>query len=465
MNPPRFSFVSASLALVILFFPILMFSQPALDEPAKKKIIDEASHLLIENYVFPDVAEQCATHIQSKHEMGSFRKAGNPREFGELLTRELQSISHDKHMRVRAIPQPQTAGEKVDPLLRDYLARRGMAENNFGIRKIEILEGNVGYLDLRGFPPVAMAREAAVSAMRLLSNSDALIIDLRQNGGGDPATIQLICSYLFDKPTHLNSLYWRKGNRTEEFWTLQEIQGKRMPDVPLFVLTSHYTFSGGEEFAYNIKTQKRGTLIGEVTGGGANPGGGFPLGENMMIFIPTGRAINPITQTNWEGVGVQPDIIADSAKAFMMAKEKAQDAARTRRESLRKTMIETSREISEMLDACATLAEKATQEKIEKCVAAALDEKLAKGLIDEPAINNIGYKYLEGQRAAIAVAVFAYNVKCYPGSSNAYDSLGEAWMKIGEKDRAIASYKKSLDLDPDNDNARKMIEKMGESVK
>jgi C-terminal processing protease CtpA/Prc len=199
--------------------------------------------------------------------------------------------------------------------------------SNYGFQKLEHFEHNIGYLDLRGFVPEHLGRETAIGAMKFLANSDAIIIDLRKNGGGDPKMVQLICSYFFDKKIHLNSLYWRHTDRTVEYWTLDEVEGKRMPDVPLFILTSNRTFSGAEEFCYNMQTRERATLIGETTGGGANPGGTFNINDQFSIFIPTGRAINPVTKTNWEGVGVKPDIKIDADKALDRALEEAKKAA------------------------------------------------------------------------------------------------------------------------------------------
>ena len=164
--------------------------------------------------------------------------------------------------------------------------------------------------------------------MQVIKNTDAIIFDLRKNDGGSPDMVQYICSYFFGKKTHLNSLYWRKGNRTQEFWTLDKLPADRMPNVPLFVLTSHYTFSGAEEFAYNFKTRKRAVIVGENTGGGANPGGPIEINKYFSINVPTGRAINPITQTNWEGIGVVPDVktVASKAltKAHLLAKRSAE---------------------------------------------------------------------------------------------------------------------------------------------
>jgi len=132
--------------------------------------------------------------------------------------------------------------------------------------------------------------------------------------------VALISSYLFgEKPVHLNDLYWRTGDRTQEFWTKPEKVLRRFPEKDLYILTSNNTFSAGEEFSNNLKTLKRATIIGERTGGGANPGNTVRLNEHFSAFIPSGRAINPITKTNWEGVGVEPDIKVPKEQALKTA--------------------------------------------------------------------------------------------------------------------------------------------------
>jgi C-terminal processing protease CtpA/Prc len=159
-------------------------------------------------------------------------------------------------------------------------------------------------------------------------DAKALIIDLRSNGGGDPFTVALVASYLFgDKPVHINSLYFRPANRTDDFYTDPNVSGKKFgASKPVFVLTSSRTFSGAEEFAYDVQTQKRATIVGETTGGGANPGGAVRLPYDLTVFVPTGRAINPITKTNWEGVGVKPDVPAAADDALDVALRMARQA-------------------------------------------------------------------------------------------------------------------------------------------
>ena len=170
---------------------------------------------------------------------------------------------------------------------------------------------------MRGFSDVEYGGETAVAAMNFLSNADAIIIDLRNNGGGSPAMIQLISSYLFDSnPVHLNNFYWRPTDSNSQTWTLPHVSGTRSPDTPLYILTSSGTFSAAEEFSYNLKNLERATLIGETTGGGAHPGGSLIATERFMVWVPTGRAINPITNTNWEGSGVIPHIKTSAREAL-----------------------------------------------------------------------------------------------------------------------------------------------------
>lgn len=176
-------------------------------------------------------------------------------------------------------------------------------------------------MDFRNFYPSQYSKNVVASVMGFLANCDAIIIDLRQNGGGDPDGVRLICSYFFDSnPVHLNDLYYRPEDKTEEYWTLKEVDGKRMPDVDVYVLTSNYTFSGAEEFTYNLKNLKRATIVGETTGGGAHPGGIMAVNNNFVMFVPNGRAINPITKTNWEGTGVTPDVEVSADKALETAR-------------------------------------------------------------------------------------------------------------------------------------------------
>jgi C-terminal processing protease CtpA/Prc len=153
--------------------------------------------------------------------------------------------------------------------------------------------------------------------MSLVADTQALIFDLRRNGGGSPHGAIFWNSYLFpDADTHLNSIYDRESETTRQFWTLAYVPGRRYLDRPVYVLTSGDTFSGAEEFAYNLQQQHRATLIGETTRGGAHPTEPFPLTPTLEITVPVARSVNPVSGTNWEGTGVEPDITVPAAEAF-----------------------------------------------------------------------------------------------------------------------------------------------------
>lgn len=289
----------------------------------RKQVIDTVLKRLNDSYVFPEVAKAMDKAIRDRAAKGEYDQITSSRTFAETLTKDLQGVSKDKHLRVRysheVLPERQPRAEPTAEQREQE--RRDMSWMNYGFEKVERLRGNTGYIAFRGFFGPELGAEAVASAMNFVAGTDALIIDLRQNGGGDPEMVALICSYLFGpEPVHLNDLYWREGNRTEEFWTRKEVAGKRYLNKDVYVLTSKYTFSGAEEFTYNLKNLKRATIIGETTGGGAHPGMGVRLNEHFSMFVPTGRAISPITKTNWEGTGVKPDIEVPAEQALSVAR-------------------------------------------------------------------------------------------------------------------------------------------------
>lgn len=450
--------ITVTLLLTLIFFSSSMQAQELNDEQ-KKETIDNISQLLIDRYVFPEVGKRCASHIKAKLEDGSFNKVSDKKEFANLLTEELQSVSKDKHMRVRIQRGVMNESGSSNPYFEQYKNLKENDERNYAFRKVEILDGGIGYVDLRGFAQSDKAYDVAVLAMKFISNSNAVIFDLRRNGGGSPEMIRFILSYFFEKATHLNSLYWREGDRTVEYWTYEKVDGKKMSHVPMFVLTSNYTFSGGEEFTYNIKTQKRGVIIGEVTGGGANPGGMFPAGNGLTVFVPTGKAINPITNTNWEGVGVKPDIETSADDALDKAIELATVEAEKYKQ---KCLIDVSADFDGLLKNLTDAEElfNKNSSDAENKVNSSLNKLLKKNLIGEVEINMLGYQFLGEQKDRMAISIFKFNTEKYPESSNVWDSLAEAFMNNGENNLAIKNYKKSIKLNPDNENAKTMIRRM-----
>ena len=295
--------------------------QPAaLDAAARQQVIDGAIAHMQRAYIFEDVAEKMAAALRAHAAAGAYDEITAGPEFASVLTKHLQDVSRDKHLRI--IFEPAGIGARQAPATAEERTRRMQAERrgNFGIHRVERLDGNVGYIELRGFSGSPDAEAAVTAAMNFLSNTDALIFDLRRNGGGSPVTIGFISSYLFDKPVHLNDFYVRETDRRQSFHTTEAVSGKRYgQSKPVYVLTSNRTFSAAEEFTYNLKNLKRATIVGETTGGGAHPGGVRRITDHFGIWLPTGRAINPITGTNWEGVGIAPDIAVDPAEALPAA--------------------------------------------------------------------------------------------------------------------------------------------------
>jgi C-terminal processing protease CtpA/Prc len=261
--------------------------------------------------------------IRERVGKGEYDQITSARQFATTLTHDLQAVSHDKHLRVRYSNEPiPERGPQREPTAEEREQRkRDLTWMNHGFAKVERLPGNIGYLEFLNFMDEELGADTVAAAMNFVNGTDALIIDMRRNGGGNPAMVALVCSYLFgSEPVHLNDLYWREENRTEEFWTRKEVPGKRYLNKDVYVLTSKYTFSGAEEFTYNLKNLKRATIVGETTGGGAHPGGGFRISEHFGMFVPTGRAISPITKTNWEGTGVAPDVSVPADQAFLVAR-------------------------------------------------------------------------------------------------------------------------------------------------
>ena len=293
-------------------------SVPATDE-LKAAAIDSVSWALNKTYVFEDVAREMEKHIRRKLKRGEYDELATIEDFAQQLTADLQEVSNDRHLGVRFWSDErvaESAQRDDDPdAARKREFERGR-RHNFQFKKLEVMDGNVGYLKLNGFSDTSLSGPTAVAAMNFLGYTDALIIDLRDNGGGSPSLIQTLMAYLLDSSTHLNSFYVRDGDSLRQFWSAPYVPGPSMHDTELYVLTSNRTFSAAEEFTYNVKNLERGTIVGEVTGGGAHPVASYVFDDlNIMVRVSFGRAINPISGTNWEGTGVQPDIevFADQA--------------------------------------------------------------------------------------------------------------------------------------------------------
>jgi hypothetical protein len=294
-----------------------------IDAATRKRVIDNAIVKLDSHYVFPEVATKMGEELQARLARREYDRVTNGISFASLLTEHLQAVSRDKHLRVNFSPArvpDRRPSATPDSAARERY-RKQMATVNCGFVKAEHLPGNVGYLKFNFFADPEVCGPTASAAMNFVANTDALIIDLRENGGGSPDMVAYVTSYLFTKRTHLNDLWTRRTNETKEHWT-RDVPGMRFGDQKaVYVLTSKRTFSGAEEFTYNLKNLKRAVIVGETTGGGAHPVSGHKIDEHFTIGVPFARAINPISRTNWEGTGVEPDVKVAAGEALEVARK------------------------------------------------------------------------------------------------------------------------------------------------
>jgi hypothetical protein len=305
----------------------------ALDGGMREAIVDSILTALDEVYVFPEVAAQMNELVRRNLADGQYDELTSVSDFAGRLTEDLQSVSHDLHLHVEwSPPRPQRQGEELSDEEMDQLRLERSRRNNFGFREVKLMPGNIAYIKLDGFSHTSQAGPTAIAAMNFVGYADAVIFDLRENGGGSPSMIQLLTSYLVKERTHLNSFYVRHSDETNQFWTHEWVPGPSLAEAPVYVLTSGNTFSAAEEFTYNLKNLERATIVGETTGGGAHPVTRQIYPDyQISLSLPFGRAINPITETNWEGTGIEPHLAvpADQALdvAYLDALKKLADSA------------------------------------------------------------------------------------------------------------------------------------------
>jgi C-terminal processing protease CtpA/Prc len=211
------------------------------------------------------------------------------------------------------------AGETPEDIARYGAA---MKQLNCTFEKVGILPHNIGYLKLNSFPDPSVCQSTAKAAMASLNRADAIIFDLRDNRGGEPAMVMLIAAYLFDHPEYM---YNPRENTTERSWTRSPVAGNSLTDKPAYILTSRSTFSGAEHFSYDLKMLKRATLVGETTGGAAHSGVWHRIDDHFGMAIPETKAINPFATNDWAEIGVEPDVKVRAPDALVTAEKLAQD--------------------------------------------------------------------------------------------------------------------------------------------
>ncbi|MEO6340390.1 MAG: S41 family peptidase [Caulobacteraceae bacterium] len=304
----RSAFAAGTVALLCTGAPSV--AQPV-DASTQRAVVEKLATELRSRYVFPDVAEKAAELVIANSRKGAYDGSLSPSAFVARLTSDLRSVAHDKHLSVEAAGAPPSISLPEPP------------KSEAGVVRADRLSGGVGYIEVASFPPPQNFKPVIDKAMRALGGSRALIIDVRRNTGGSPASVAYLVSFLLPPGQRMpiNDVV----SRTPSTTTLERQSFTREPTPvsfearPLYVLTSANTFSGGEEFAYDVQSLRAGTIIGETTGGGANPTGSVNLGSGYSALIPFGRSENPITKTNWEGSGVVPDRTSTASDALQVA--------------------------------------------------------------------------------------------------------------------------------------------------
>ncbi len=427
------------------------------DKDYKNKILNTIDSLVEAKYVLPDKAKEYATKFRQKIEQGIYNTFTEPKEFARKVTDDLIVIVKDKHFNFRVIESSEI-GEKPESALHHPVRYYHLGiKENLGFIKLEWIEGNIGYLKIIRFNNFNDVKDRIVAAIKFMENADAIIIDIRDNGGGSG---DILSSYFLKYPTQLTGWYSREDDFLTEFWTIKDIDIEPMTDVPLFLLTSDKTFSASESFAYDMKVNKRSVLVGDTTKGGANSVDLFQIDNQFEIYIPTARAINPVTGSNWEGIGVIPDISVPSETALDTAIVLARIAGE-KYANLKEVKLKTAvDEMQSHLDNAERLYNNAKIKEAEVELDSVFQIGSSNKLINEFFINVLAYHYLSQNIELILYAILKKNIELFPKSFSAYETLAYTYYKFGKTELAIDNFRKVLDLAPYNPNALKMIERL-----
>ena len=320
--------------LLLLFICMLFLSASTLaqinearvTQAVKVAVVDSLSAVLLNKYIFPDTAIKMSNYLKKRLEDGAYKTLSNPGYFARVLSLDVNSIYNDIHMRIyydapfeKALRQNSYANSVTRQMQFEQVAR----QKNFGFLKVEILNRNIGYVYISQFYDVnEQSIETVKSAFSFLKNINELIVDVRDDGGGEPDMVKFICSYFFKEKTHLNSFYDRHV-ATDQYWTEPFPASLLFSSMPLYVLVNKHTYSAAEEFAYDLQSQHRATIVGEKTGGGAHWVSSNSISNGFIGNMPFKKAVNPVTGKNWEKVGVKPNISCNGVSALDIALQNA----------------------------------------------------------------------------------------------------------------------------------------------
>lgn len=322
------------IVLIILLSTVFSHGQTADASQINREILTtEISKKIKDNYLSADAAAEIDSLISSAVKSGKFNNLSDE-EFAAALTTYLRSISKDKHFYVKYLKDYRPETNKVNDKKQQELDNISNSLENFGFEDVRRLEGNVGYINFKGFAEPKSSETALASAMNFVSNTNSLIIDLRENRGGDNGMLLQFCSYFFNTKANVYQTYFRNKGKNVENWTQAKVKGQKYLNKDIYFLTSGKTFSAAEGLAFILQNYKLAKVVGEQTGGAANPVEPFIISNKYLLLIPVGKVTTALTKTNWEQIGVTPDekIKAENAltKAHILAlKEILKNKTRT----------------------------------------------------------------------------------------------------------------------------------------
>ena len=298
--------------------------QGVFDAEFVRNTVTTLAGMVEKDYFDPTIGAKVASTLREGLSKGRYAGAPDLESLANLLTSDMYAVAKDRHLALFATKGLPSRPSQAPTVARESRKERGQHEN-FGLQKVEVLPGNVGYLRLTGFYQPQEAREAIAASMAFLSHADALIIDLRDHGGGSSETVALFTSYLLDSPgAPLFEIAHRSQVTPDQYLTESAALPHRNGTRPTFLLTSPRTSSGGEAVAFLLQERHRAEVIGEGTWGGANQ---VPppraVTQSFEALIPNGHTASALTGKNWEGVGVIPDIPVGADSALRVAHARA----------------------------------------------------------------------------------------------------------------------------------------------
>ena len=301
--------------------------QPIELNEVHEMVINLADSIAV-NYIIAEKAPMLKKNLLKELKKGEFDQFKEKNVLAEHLSNLLVTWSNDRHF---LILKAEPADERlVMPSSYDHLAK-----DNYAFEKLEHLNGNIAFIKFNRFIPPAYTGSLISSAMLFAANSDAVIIDLRDNFGGSPDTVAMLAGFFMKEPTILSINYTRATDEKEEIWStkvdvrinssnpdnfiIPTSSLERLKNVPLYILTSNFTFSAAEMFSSSLQGHKRAKTVGENTGGGGHGIMPFEIAQGFTAYIPMGRLYHPLTKESWEVVGVKPDISCDATDAKRIA--------------------------------------------------------------------------------------------------------------------------------------------------